>query len=1100
MTLKFYLALVCAILTISLNVNAQCINVTLSSQAEVDSYPITHGCPVIVNSLTISGNDITNLAALSGIISVGTLQVINNPNLESLNGLERLTIVGVSCLCINKGLIIRNNLRLANIDGLTGVRSVAGMVDITNNPLLTNINGLSHLTSLGRNTGFGDQSIVIKNNPMLASLEPLAGVSDSVGGVYIIDNDALTDLYGLHHINKIYGPGLEISGNAALTSLRGISKVSRVDLKIVVSWNRLLPNLNGFRSLYGISMVNGSSVRFEVSNNQSLINVDSLSGFQSFEGVGADLVFTNNPKLKKGCGLFTLINKKENDCPGCVAYDFSGSGITKEEILAGGPCQLTDPQPGPCDGDITLSSQADIDAFPANYGCSIVGGWLTISGNDIANLDSLYQLTKVANLNINNCPELTDVSGLSSLQSADESLAIAANNKLTSTHGFESLKSVGALNILSQGNMDLTGFSGLTAINGSFTLEWNSISSLHGLENVEKIGGELMIRSDAGLVSLDGLAGVKEIGFISFFDNINLETMGMTSLESVGKTQMYNNAKLDNLDGLSSLTSIGDLIVNGNPKLTSIQGLSSVTTVAGRLWLANNPMLVSLAGLENVKTLPSSLEISNNDSLADLDGLTIETITGSLLVNDNGNLQSLHGLESLTTVGSGCGCPLSGMAINNNPKLLNVDQLASLTSIGGVIQIQANQSLINLEGLSALTSVGKNTNFGDQSIDIERNPALRSINGLRNLSGVMGRLVINDNNVLPTLDGLEKITQAGGLFVMANDSLANINGLSSLNTVNGGVIITDNNYLQDLDGLRSLRHVAFTGGATMRISNYPALTNVDSLSSFTDLGGPSRRLTVTDNTNLTRGCGFYNLLNTSFCEGCSGQVTFSGNGAGVTEAEIRAAGPCEGGNRSENSRMSSDLAFSDVTDNSMNVSFTKGEGNEGYITLMRAFESALPDEGPQDGLSYSVGDVIGCCTIVVGKGMDTTLNVLYLEPDIDYYFDIIPYTAGNDYDPDKVLSGYQRTMPQSQPYPNPFVENITIPFTISEEGSNVRILIFDQTGRPVSEVVNDRYDRGKHYVTWNRLDMLGNRATNGVYIYSITTNSNEPVKGMFVAK
>jgi hypothetical protein len=417
-----------------------------------------------------------------------------------------------------------------------------------------------------------------------------------------------------------------------------------------------------------------------------------------------------------------------------------------------------------------------------------------------------------------------------------------------------------------------------------------------------------------------------------------------------------------------------------------------------------------------------------------------------------------------------------------------------------MIQIEDNQLLTNLNGLSALTSVGKNTNAGDQSIDIERNPALKSINGLRNLSGVSGRLVINDNNVLPTLDGLEKITQAGGLFVTANDSLANINGLSSLNTVNGGVIITDNNSLQNLDGLRSLRHVTFTGGATMRISNNQALTNVDSLSSFTDLGGPSRRLTVTDNTNLTRGCGFYNLLNTSFCEGCSGQVTFSGNGAGVTEAEIRAAGPCEGGNHSENSRMSSDLAFSDVTDNSMNVSFTSGEGNEGYITIMRAFESALPDEGPQDGTSYGIGDVIGCCTIVVGKGMDTVLNILYLEPDIDYYFDIIPYTAGNDYDLDKVLSGYQRTMPQSQPYPNPFVENITIPFTISEEDSNVRVLIFDQTGRPVSEVVNDRYDRGKHYVTWNRLDMSGNRATNGVYIYSITTNSNEPIKGMLVAK
>lgn len=40
------------------------------------------------------------------------------------------------------------------------------------------------------------------------------------------------------------------------------------------------------------------------------------------------------------------------------------------------------------------------------------------------------------------------------------------------------------------------------------------------------------------------------------------------------------------------------------------------------------------------------------------------------------------------------------------------------------------------------------------------------------------------------------------------------------------------------------------------------------------------------------------------------------------------------------------------------------------------------------------------------------------------------------------------------PYPNPFVEEITIPFTINEDGSNVTILIMDQLGRVVSEVVN----------------------------------------------
>jgi hypothetical protein len=149
-----------------------------------------------------------------------------------------------------------------------------------------------------------------------------------------------------------------------------------------------------------------------------------------------------------------------------------------------------------------------------------------------------------------------------------------------------------------------------------------------------------------------------------------------------------------------------------------------------------------------------------------------------------------------------------------------------------------------------------------------------------------------------------------------------------------------------------------------------------------------------------------------------------------------------------------------------------------------------------------VGNVIGCCAIVVGVDTDTTHYVVYQEPDIDYYFDIVPYTIDfsvYNYFTDKALSGNQRTLPRAQPYPNPFVEQITIPFTVGDD-ANVRILISDQLGRPISEVVNDRFDRGKHHVTWNRLDAAGNRMGQGVYVYSIMVEGNNSVKGMLVAK
>jgi hypothetical protein len=44
-------------------------------------------------------------------------------------------------------------------------------------------------------------------------------------------------------------------------------------------------------------------------------------------------------------------------------------------------------------------------------------------------------------------------------------------------------------------------------------------------------------------------------------------------------------------------------------------------------------------------------------------------------------------------------------------------------------------------------------------------------------------------------------------------------------------------------------------------------------------------------------------------------------------------------------------------------------------------------------------------------------------------------------------------------YPNPFTENITIPFKVREENTHVTVVIFDQLGRVVSEVVSRYFPR-----------------------------------------
>src|SRR3954469_22317372 len=68
----------------------------------------------------------------------------------------------------------------------------------------------------------------------------------------------------------------------------------------------------------------------------------------------------------------------------------------------------------PCnDTQVTLSSQAEVDSFPSQY-CSTLCA-LTIQGDDITNLDSLYVLQKVGELRITLNPVLNDIDGLSNV-------------------------------------------------------------------------------------------------------------------------------------------------------------------------------------------------------------------------------------------------------------------------------------------------------------------------------------------------------------------------------------------------------------------------------------------------------------------------------------------------------------------------------------------------------------------------------------------------------------------------------------------------------------------------------------------------------------
>ncbi len=82
----------------------------------------------------------------------------------------------------------------------------------------------------------------------------------------------------------------------------------------------------------------------------------------------------------------------------------------------------------------------------------------------------------------------------------------------------------------------------------------------------------------------------------------------------------------------------------------------------------------------------------------------------------------------------------------------------------------------------------------------------------------------------------------------------------------------------------------------------------------------------------------------------------------------------------------------------------------------------------------------------------------------------------------------------SQNYPNPFNPTTNIEFSLTDD-KNVRVEVFDVTGRRVAILVNERLNRGFHTVVFD-----GRGLSSGVYIYRILTDQTSVSKKMILVK
>jgi len=287
--------------------------ITFSTQEQIDNFQTDNpGCTEIEGSVTINGDNITNLNGLIDLTSIGGDLEIGelsggNQVLSSFSGLDNLMSIGASLLILRNnsllsltglenlesvgaGLWVFWNDELQNLAGLENLASIGYELQIIDNSLLTSIIGLSNLNSIGEYA-----FIEISDNDLLASLNGLEGLTTIPEHLWILSNNSLTDLSGLDNITSV-GSSLDIRNNNSLINFNGLGNLTSTD-HFRIDNNKMLMNLLGIERLTSVN-------NLVIVDNTEL---SSLNGLNNDLGIEGYLMITGNSVLSN-CAAESICN------------------------------------------------------------------------------------------------------------------------------------------------------------------------------------------------------------------------------------------------------------------------------------------------------------------------------------------------------------------------------------------------------------------------------------------------------------------------------------------------------------------------------------------------------------------------------------------------------------------------------------------------------------------------------------------------------------------------------------------------------------------------------------------------------------------------
>ena len=850
-------------------------DVSVTTQAEVDALrtSLTAGATRIMGNVTIgpesTRSDISDLSPLAAITEItGNVVVQGNPRLPNLMGLNQLQSIGGS-------FSVHSNRTLTSLGDFPALQSIGGSFVVESNRTLISLGDFSALQSIG-----GDFSVFSSN--ALTSLGNFSALQSIEGRFQVIDNGVLTSLGDFTVLQSI-GGYFGVRDNDALTSLGGFPMLTSIgnsdgiivfntgtdedNVSILIQRNDLLQDccvLTAFLS----GATNAVSGQVFISDNASGCSSTTQVNCDPSLQVGQKVVLAAKTVAEGTLDIFSTLRwqlSKPNTGAEWITNMAAGGGnsdassvtgenyafitittaanpndagrnttLTLRAIDVAGNA-LTDPAPVTIlftqlgtthTGDITLASQAEVNAIvlPANataiQGNLIIGG--IDSNSDITDLRPLSGITHVTgHVEVEYNARLVSLGSLGNLQTIGGSFSVFGNNLLQDCCVLTEFLSGATSGVSGQifiGN-NAPGCSSTTEVNCDDFLQvgqkvvFIAKTATEGTLEIFSRGRWQLNKPGTGADWITDIAASGGNNDASSITGENDASIAITT------TVNPNNARRSTTLTLTTIDMADNALTDPAPITIPFTQLGIARM--GDVFVTTQAEVNALTFPANAMAIQGNVTIGPSSGTSDITDLSplaaITEITGNVVVQRNPDLLNLVGLNQLQTIGG-------FFDVFSNASLTSLGDFSTLQSIGDYFYV-SNEDLISLGDFSTLQSIGG-------FFDVRNNADLTSLGGFTALQSIGSSFSVS-STALTSLGDFPVLQSIGSFFqVFSNDDLTSLGDFSALQSIGGVFQVFSNDELTSLGNFASLQSI----GDYFRVSSNDELTSLGAFPMLASIG------------------------------------------------------------------------------------------------------------------------------------------------------------------------------------------------------------------------------------------------------------------------